>query len=110
MAQHLHAYSLPDFLLSDCRLQELWKRQPLNNYNVTELFVKIVNNSSLLQTLVIPCSAICQGEQQRKNVTVKDDHFLAHFYNLSHNTANQHYTLKIMLKAAQRELTDTASP
>lgn len=80
--------------LSDCRLQELWRRQPLNNYNVTELFVKVVTNSSLLQTLVIPCSAICHGEQQRENVTVKEDHFSAHFYNLSHKTANQHYTLK----------------
>lgn len=82
------------FLLSDCRLHELWRRQPLNDHNVTELFVKVITNSPLIQTLVIPCSAICQGKQQRENVMVNEDHFLAHFINLSHKTASQHHTLK----------------
>ena len=97
------------FLLSDCRLHELWRRQLLNDHNVTELFVKLITNSSLPQTLVTPCSAICHGEQQGENVMAKEEHFLAHFYNLSHKTANQHLYTK-MLKAAQRELTDTTSP
>lgn len=91
------------FLLSHCRLHELWRRQRLNDHNVTELFVKVTTNSSLLQTLVTPCSAICDGEQQGENVMVNEDHFLAHFIDLSHKTANQHLYTK-MLKAAQREL------
>ena len=86
----------------------MWRRQRLNDHNVTELFVKVTTNSSLLQTLVTPCSAICDGEQQGENVMDNEGHFLAHFIDLSHKTANQHLYTK-MLKAAQRELTETTS-